>query len=146
MIVWSPRFLFQVGGIRWIVMKCVTEIDVWCHTGHEQRSPEYKSYACLTQPSIPDVLPSLTFHSLYLASSFAAVIITTATRGRCFYLWFVILCFSYETGSDKNILLCNCGGAYLCQGPTVPIIQSSPIQYQINHSNLLHPGFYHDPL
>ena len=86
---WScdhQAFLFQIGGIRWIVTKCVIKIDVWCHTGHEQRSPEWKSCACLTQPPIS----SLTFHSLYLASSFAAVIITTATRGRCFYLWSLI--------------------------------------------------------
>ena len=49
-------------------------VDFWLHTGHKQLSPE-----CITWPSIPEFLCLLTF---FLTSSFAAVMITTATRGR----------------------------------------------------------------
>lgn len=44
-----------------------------------------ESYACLTQPTIHSLLPMwalLLFILLHLTSSFAALILTTVTRGR----------------------------------------------------------------
>ena len=51
-------------------------VNFWFHTGHEKRS-----HRSLLQPS--DLSLLLLYIQLLLTSSFAAITITTATRGRC---------------------------------------------------------------
>ena len=58
-------------------------VDIWFDTGHKQRTPVWKSQACLTRLSIPNLLPIQTFHSEYYCSSLLlySCINTTAPAG-----------------------------------------------------------------
>lgn len=58
----------------------INSVYFWFHIRHEHRSPGWKSCTCLTRAS---VLDQSLFSLLLFTSSFAALIFTTATRGRC---------------------------------------------------------------
>ena len=78
-MVWAQISLF-ISKYLCYVTSWHDVLDICFHTRHKQQSPGWKSCACLIRSSTP-------FSSIYalvlrLTSSFAAVIISTATGGR----------------------------------------------------------------